>query len=64
MSYTSLYTVVFRFPLTWLEGPNWNYGKQPQTIIAPPPDFVVAIVYSGKTVLKLLKSCYFADDAP
>jgi hypothetical protein len=47
-TYLSLYVVALRFPFTWTKGPSWNYEKQPQTIILPPPNFTVGTMHLGR----------------
>ena len=44
----SLYAVALRFPFTGTKGPSLNHGKQPQTIISPPPNFTVGTMHWGQ----------------
>ena len=42
-----LYAVADRFTFTGTKGPSPNHEKQPQTIIPPPPNFIVGTMHSG-----------------
>ena len=44
----SLYAVALRFPFTQTKSPSLNHGKQPQSIIPPPPNFGVGTMHSGR----------------